>query len=418
MQNNPVYLVMVTAENNHNKFYKMIPNGNGFDVEFGRVGVGGFQTAHYDSYQWEKKYREKTAKGYQDQTHLMMDLVVKDTTKSKTSSEYSAISNATIALIVQRLQQMAKQAIEENYTISSNKVTSAMVAEAQMLLNQLAFDPMRDIGDFNCILLKLFATIPRKMGKVADYIPKGSNDYSRIIQAEQDLLDVMKGQVVQKQAEDDEEVVDGTEQKSSSILDAMGLVFEEVNGDDIRKITNLLGDCSSKFHQAWRVQNIRTQDKFNTFIKENAYGGQSDNIMFETRLLWHGSRNENFWSILNTGLVLRPTNAVITGKMFGYGLYLSNLARKSLGYTSINGSYWANGNANSGFMILYDTAYGKPLDAYDFDSKYYNFNWDALQKAKQGSHCLHAHSGAGIRNDEIIVYKEEQITIQYLVELK
>jgi len=41
----------------------------------------------------------------------------------------------------------------------------------------------------------------------------------------------------------------------------------------------------------------------------------------DVRLFWHGSRNENWWSIINTGLVLRPTNAVITGKMFGYGIY-------------------------------------------------------------------------------------------------
>ena len=63
-------------------------------------------------------------------------------------------------------------------------------------------------------------------------------------------------------------------------------------------------------------------------------------------------------------------------------------------------------------------AYGKPYDVHSFDSKCYNFDWKRLQNACPGAHCLHAHAGAMLRNDEIIVYKEEQMTIKYLVELK
>ena len=111
-------------------------------------------------------------------------------------------------------------------------------------------------------------------------------------------------------------------------------------------------------------------------------------------------------------------SAVITGKMFGYGIYYAPKARKSLGYTSLSGSYWANGSSSSGFMALMDVAYGKPYDVHSFDSKYYNFNYDALQRACPGANCLHAHEGSMLRNDEIIVYKEEQCTIKYLVELK
>lgn len=74
-------------------------------------------------------------------------------------------------------------------------------------------------------------------------------------------------------------------------------------------------------------------------------------------------------------------------------------------------------------MVLNEVAYGKPYDVYDFDSKYYNLNHDTLQKMCPGSNCLHAHAGANIgytslKNDEIIVYQEDQCTIKYLVELK
>lgn len=68
-------------------------------------------------------------------------------------------------------------------------------------------------------------------------------------------------------------------------------------------------------------------------------------------------------------------------------------------------------------MGLYDVAYGKPYDVHSFDSKYYNFNYNELQRYMKGAHCLHAHEGSMLRNKEIIVYKEEQTTIKYLVEI-
>jgi poly [ADP-ribose] polymerase len=104
--------------------------------------------------------------------------------------------------------------------------------------------------------------------------------------------------------------------------------------------------------------------------------------------------------------------------MFGHGIYFAPLAQKSLGYTSLHGSYWAGGNSNSAFMSLYNVAYGKPYDVYSFDSKYYNFNYEILQKNSINANCLHAHAGNMLRNDEIVVYKEDQLTIQYLVELR
>ena len=69
-------------------------------------------------------------------------------------------------------------------------------------------------------------------------------------------------------------------------------------------------------------------------------------------------------------------------------------------------------------MALMNVAYGTPYDAYSFDSKYYNFNYEMLQKEQPGANCLHAHAGSMLRNDEVIVYKEDQSTIKYLVELK
>ena len=399
----PRYLVMVTASANNNKYYKQIPHGDSWTAEYGRVGSSP-QRREYSMSQWESKYNEKIRKGYVDQSDLVEDLIQVEKPKK---SEYKEIENKAIAEIVERLQSMARKAISDNYTISSNKVTQAMIDEAQDILTSLI--NIDDIESFNETLLKLFTTIPRKMGNVQNYLSKSKDDFSDIIQKEQDLLDVMKGQVVQKQIID-ESVNENSEQKENTILEQLGLVFEECNKKDIAIIKDALGSCSDKFYKAWRVKNIKTQRRYDDFVKEN-------NIK-NTKLLFHGSRNENWWSIINSGLVLKPTNAVITGKMFGYGIYYAPKARKSLGYTSLSGSYWARGNSSSGFMALMDVAYGKPYDVYSFDSKYYDFNYEKLQQVCKGANCLHAHEGSMLRNDEIIIYKEEQCTIRYLIELR
>lgn len=405
----PKHLVMVTAGANHNKYYNLTPNGDTWVAEYGRVGSSS-QTRTYPKSQFEKKYNEKIRKGYVDQTDLVQDLISVE--KPKTKPEYRPIDNPVINEIVERLQSMARKVISENYTVSSNKVTQAMVDEAQDIITGLL--NITDVKQFNDELVRLFTTIPRKMGSVSSYIADNSNDFNKIIHREQDLLDVMKGQVVQKQivdkAEEDNEPINNI-----TVLEALGLEFDECSKDDIATIKVALGSCADKFHKAWKVKNIKTQARFDKFVK--------DNNIKDVRLLFHGSRNENWWSIIQSGLVLRPTNAVITGKLYGYGIYFAPKARKSLGYTSLNGSYWARGNANSGFMALMSVAYGTPYDVYDFNSKYGSLDYDGLQKFKKGANCLHAHAGASmgysnLRNDEIIVYKDEQCTIKYLVELK
>jgi len=402
---NPLYLVKVEPNANNNKYYELIPDGEDYFIaKYGRIGVGGYQTKRYPIGKWDSTLKSKIRKGYVDQSRLVAETTIVPNKKK----EYLDINNPSIAQIVARLQSMARQAIKDNYTINSQNVTQAMIDEAQLILNNLINTD--DIELFNKILVDLFKTIPRKMGKVKDYLAKTDKDYSEILQREQDLLDVMKGQVVQHSIVKNDESEEVTyESPSQTILEVLGLQFEEINPSEKELIKKNLGSISDKFYQAWKVVNIKTQNKFDEFIQIN-------NIK-DNKLLWHGSRSENWWSIINSGLVLRPA-AKTNGKMFGYGIYFAPKAQKSFGYTSYHGSYWAGGNSNSAFMSLYDVAYGKPYDVHSFDSKYYNFNYESLQKYCKDANCLHAHAGSMLRNDEIIVYKEEQTTIKYLVELR
>ena len=83
-----VSLIKVEPGQNNNKYYRMIPKGDRWIAEYGRVGAG-CQTRSYGMYEWDKKYNEKLRKGYVDRTELVEDLIAKE--KPATSEGYRAI---------------------------------------------------------------------------------------------------------------------------------------------------------------------------------------------------------------------------------------------------------------------------------------------------------------------------------------
>lgn len=400
----PTYLIFVSADN-HNKYYNCFPEGDRFRVEYGRVDATK-TTTYYPISKFESQIKSKLKKGYQDVTDLKKDLV-EEISSTNPESPYREIENEAVRRIVDKLQSLARETVNKNYTVKASAVTSDMVDAAQKIIDELANSNL-SVDEFNNTLLKLFAVIPRKMGNVRDYLADSNDDFSKIISKEQDLLDVMRGQIYVKPEEPTQD--EPIEKKEQTILEELGLVIEEVDKNDVALIKTLMKESAGKYRNAWKVTNLKTQERYDKFIK--------DNNIKDTKLLFHGSRSENFWSIIRTGLVLRPTNAVITGKMFGYGVYYAPKCAKSIGYTSLSGSYWARGGSNTAYMALFDVAYGTPYNVYNFDSKYYDLNYDKLQKFKPGANCLHAHADKGmLRNDEIVVYKEEQMTIKYLIEI-
>ena len=396
----PTYLIMVTAENN-NKYYNCFPEGDNFRVEYGRVNSTK-TTTNYPMSKWESQISSKIKKGYKDVTDLKTALVEEIKTDG---TKYKDIENESVRRIIEKLRSLARDTVKKNYSVSSASVTEEMVYEAQLVINNLI--SIKSVNKFNDELLKLFEIIPRKMDNVRSYLIKSIDEIDKVISREQDLLDIMRGQIVTKSTatENKDKEIDNS---GITILDEMGITMRECTPEEINEIKDCMKESSYHFSKAWRVDNISTRKKYEEFIK--AYNIKN------TKLLFHGSRTENWFSILKTGLKIRPTNAVWIGAMFGFGSYFSPKCQKSIGYTSLGGSYWAGGKDNVAYMALFDTAYGKPYNVYNFDSKYYSMSFDKLPV---GCNCLHAHAGNGmLRNDEIVYYKTEQMTIKYLIEIK
>lgn len=392
-----VHLVCVTSVNN-NKYYDMRDCGDGtFEVTYGRIGATK-NFAHYPISKWNSIYKQKINKGYEDMTDMVA------TKKVVSVEKYKPIEDKGIASLIEYLREKARDTVKKNYTIGADSVTPVMISSAQSILNRLSFMDF-SVREFNDKLLELFTVIPRQMTDVSCFLAANKNDFEKIIHREQELLDVMAGQGGGNTVE-----VKETGDENQTVLEAFGLEFSPATDKDIEIIKKQLGkECEHLFYKAWRVENVATRKKFKAFCKGKG--------RITKKLFWHGSRTENWWSILRTGLVLRPTNAVINGKMFGYGLYFAPRAKKSVGYTSLRGSYWAGGQSQFGFMALYEVVYGKPYNVTN-NSGCSDMSYEKLQRVAPGCSSLHAHAGSVLKNDEIIVYKEDQVTIKYLVELK
>lgn len=102
--------------------------------------------------------------------------------------------------------------------------------------------------------------------------------------------------------------------------------------------------------------------------------------------------------------------------MFGDGIYYAREADKSMGYT--DGGRWAGGTKNNFiYMALFDVHLGKQYVVDRHTSECSSLDFNKLQnKGKYDS--THAKKGVSLYRDEFIIYKKEQCTIKYLIELK
>lgn len=381
----PVYLVCVNADKNNYKFYKLEQKGNDVIATYGRIGVAagemfGERTYTYPSRMFWIKYHEKLAKGYQDKTDVYLNKPQKTTPTQKKTQQPDTISD----ILYQKLAQCSRQIIQENCV--SEIVTEKMVKESKKILK--AMYERKTVKGFNTKLLELLAISPRKTNDVKQLLAVSAAQFPNIIQREENLISAMEG-IAGKQAE-----TGGFEKSGIEVYLATDKQKEQV-------LAKLTPNLAAKVKNVYRVINQKHKKTFDLYLKK-------ENI-HTVKQFWHGSRNENWLSIIMNGLSLRP-NAVITGKMFGNGIYFAPSCEKSWNYTSYRGTYWAKGTSNNAYMGLYATAYGSPLDVYNAHSY--------SQNTLQGKNCVHAHAGTQLRNDEIVFYAEDAMVLNYIVEFE
>jgi poly [ADP-ribose] polymerase 2/3/4 len=135
-------------------------------------------------------------------------------------------------------------------------------------------------------------------------------------------------------------------------------------------------------------------------------------LNFDTKLgnnveVYHGTSQANLLSILKSGLKTSPpSTAFIAGKMFGNGIYGAVNSSKSLGYTF--GRWGGSAAADSGWLFVCDFAMGKvyePSSTCNGPASGHDSVWAKASKV-------------GLNHDELIIYRNNQVRIKYLLECK
>lgn len=381
-----IKLICVTADN-HNKFYYMEDLNNGtFKVTYGRVG-NSERVVTYPISDWDKKYNEKIKKGYVDVTEKVA--------ATRKSGELDIADN-DVKELIEFLMKSAKASIKRDYSISAEAVTQEQLNEAQKILDDInANHNSYSMPKINDKLRQLYTIIPRKMADTRAFFLQSFNTpyLIELLQSEQSKLDTLKSQVTL-----------GNQDQDKITLDSLGFDCVVASEQD-REFIKANTDFKLTNHKVFKITNKETEEAFNP-----------NNL--KTKLLYHGSRNENFLSILQTGLKIRPRGVQTTGSMFGDGIYGANKARKSIGYTSLRGSYWASGSSNKAYLAIFEFATGhewRVLDNQSWSGWMSRIN-ESQVKAK-GCDSVFARGGVDLRNDEYIVYNSNQCTIRYLIEL-
>lgn len=146
-------------------------------------------------------------------------------------------------------------------------------------------------------------------------------------------------------------------------------------------------------------------------------------------LLWHGSRQTNFASILTNGLKVQPPHAPHTGLMFGKGIYFADVVSKAANYCRADTTH------NIGLVLLCEVALGD-MKCLRVDSNvtdlpnetwqsvkgcgvYVPRNWSRLNGILVSTAEIRAHEfPTKLLYNEYVVYEPSQVKIQYLFKMK
>jgi poly [ADP-ribose] polymerase len=356
-----------------------------FLAEWGRVGYAG-QSKAYPGSKWGMQLRSKLAKGY-TRVAGHGDRVLARPRDIKVDSD-------DVRDLVSFLMRAARQSVKLNYSVEAGTVTQDQILVAQDVLGRLRGSIGNPAEGVNALLEKLYRTIPRKMGDTRKFFLRDGYADSYLVgllQSEQALLDSLESQAQ-----------GGVLGDGQLTLDSLGLsvrVATDAEREDVAKGT----DFRVLKQKIFRVENSITSDRFQKG---------------KTKLLYHGAKNFSWMGILTEGLRIRPAGIPTTGSMYSNGLYFADRAQKSIGYTSLKGSYWASGTESRAYLSVFEVALGRVWDVQP-DGKWKSWmgSLDDKKVKARGYDSVFARCGVDLRNNEYIIYDVSRCNIKYLIEL-
>lgn len=412
-----VRLIFSDLKGNNNKYW----NGKLYDdnrviVEWGRIGSSGQDQdmGVVGKRFLDRKKNEKIRKGY---TELK---VLSD------SAETKVIANGSLHEIAKKQIQsdnpLVDKLIERLVKQNVHKITSETEikynANTGTFSTPLGIVTLDAISEARTILADIDVHIT-KGDTTSDTIASLISQYMRLIpQKIKGRLDIAKIFPDKNAIKNQSDILDALEASYNTVTTQPQTVKkkkvkEEVvfsvklslaSQDKVDEISKLYKKTLHRNHSASHL-NVKTVYEVHIASMAEAFekkGKAIGNIM----QLWHGTKAANLLSILKSGLkVSPPSTANITGKLFGNGIYGTDISTKALNYAY---GYWDGKREQNCFMFLCDFALGKT-----YIPKGQNYG----SFPKKDYDSTFAKSGeSGVQNNEMIVYNDYQVNLLFLIE--
>lgn len=176
------------------------------------------------------------------------------------------------------------------------------------------------------------------------------------------------------------------------------------NSKEFLRLKNKIKKSESPHHNV----SLEIEDIF-CINQENA--PKFDDSVGNVKELFHGSRSANIVGILSSCLKIPTTlgsDIIITGAMFGPGIYFADSSTKSSQYSCSKFGGTSN-TFDTAFMFISDVALGNIKEEYN--AKYYI-------SPPKGYDSVMGKKGSSLIHNEYVVYKENRQKLKYLVSFK
>ena len=281
-------------------------------------------------------------------------------------------------------------------------LTVAQIDKGQNYLDQLSVllnkNKTKSIeNDIIDLTGEFYTVVPHKFGRSKEAAQEAIINSVEKLTAKQDTLQLMrdmlnvnsKGNVLADSA---------IEQKYKALdckigfLDKNDLKFKEIESHIIKSKVG--------YGSVGKVKNIYT------LRRESEHAVFNKGIGNE-KLLFHGSRVQNWVGILSRGILL-PKNVVKLGVhrtdagWLGHGIYFGDAINTSLAYAE-------SGRRGTSFVAIATVALGKIKD--------YNKITYGLIEPPSGYDSCHGVRGTQFADDEFVIYNNNQQKLEYLIEI-
>lgn len=417
-----IRLIMVEVGNNNNKFWtgRLYDNGDA-ETLWGRVGYDGDSKMFPGAGKsfLEKKQREKEKKGYTP-LKTVGGPAAQIVSESKNVGNHELRQIAKAQLLKSSNNPVLDRLIDRLVQANVHRITSSTQIQFNsstgLFSTPLGIVTPDGITEARNLLVTLNARVVARDWE-SEQMKRATSDYLRIvpqavgmklnvqvlfpdtgsIQKQSDVLDSLEAsyQALQSQPK-------ATPTAGSKPLEQVFKVDMDVLSDQ-RERDRIIRWYETSKKDMHNYGHVKVREIFVVNIHEMTNNFEEKTVPFQE--VWHGTSQANCLSIMKSGLKTSPpSTAAIAGKMFGNGIYGAINSSKSLGYTF--GRWGQGGTGDAGWLFVCQFAMGRTYITHNSCNK-------------PASHdSVWAKAGSGLYNDELIVYRNGQVKIKYLLECK